>query len=165
MLQNAINNVFLQLTASLDQLTDSQYRQECSTLSNASVGKHVRHVVELFQSLENGYKEGLVNYDNRRRDVQIENERLFALSLLHQVRNDLDKPDKDLMLKASYDESSGETLLIRTNYLREIAYNLEHTIHHMALIRIGINEISTLQLPENYGVASSTVRHRQECAQ
>jgi hypothetical protein len=165
MLQNAINNVFLQLTASLDQLTDKQYRQECGTLSNASVGKHVRHVVELFQSLQTGYETGLVNYDKRKRDVQIENERLFGLSLLHQIRGDLNKADKDLLLEASYDECSGDTLMIRTNYLREIAYNLEHTIHHMALIRIGINEISTVQLPENYGVASSTVRHKQECAQ
>lgn len=165
MLQHAINNVFLQLTASLDQLSDTQYKQECGTLSGASVGKHVRHVVELFQGLQNGYEEGLINYDKRKRDTRIENDRLFALSLIHQVRSNLNKPDKDLLLESCYDECTGEALLIRTNYLREVAYNLEHTIHHMALIRIGINEISTVQLPENYGVASSTVRYRHECAQ
>jgi hypothetical protein len=44
-------------------------------------------------------------------------------------------------------------------------YNLEHTIHHMALIRIGISEVSDIRLSENYGVASSTIKHLQSCAQ
>jgi hypothetical protein len=165
MLQHAINNVFLQLTASLGQLSEQQYTEECKTLSNATIGKHVRHVIELFQSLQSGYDKGIVNYDKRKRDMRIENDKQFALTLLTEIRNCLNKEDKDLMLESSYDEDSGETLSIRTNYNREVAYNLEHTIHHMALIRIGITEVSSVKLPENYGVAASTVRHRQECAQ
>ena len=165
MLQNAINNVFLQLTASLEQLNDVQYSMECSTLSNATIGKHVRHVIELFQSLEQGYSTGIVNYDKRKRDTRIETDKEFALSLLSEIRNGLNKVNKDLILESSYDEDSNEVVSIKTNYNREIAYNLEHTIHHMALIRVGINAVSDIQLPENYGVASSTVRHRQECAQ
>jgi hypothetical protein len=35
----------------------------------------------------------------------------------------------------------------------------------MALIRIGINEVADIVLPENFGVASSTVKHKQQCAQ
>jgi len=165
MLQNAINNVFLQLTASLEQLNDVQYSMECSTLSNATIGKHLRHVIELFQSLEQGYSTGIVNYDKRKRDTRIETDKEFALTLLSEIRNGLNKVNKDLILESSYDEDSNEVVSIKTNYNREIAYNLEHTIHHMALIRVGINAVSDIQLPENYGVASSTVRHRQECAQ
>jgi hypothetical protein len=165
MLQNAINNVFLQLTASLEQLNDEQYSMECPTLSNATIGKHLRHVIELFQSLEKGYDTGVVNYDKRKRDTRIETDKEFALSLLSEIHSGLNKYDKDLILESSYDEDSDEVIFIKTNYNREVAYNLEHTIHHMALIRVGINAVSTIQLPENYGVASSTVRHRQECAQ
>jgi len=166
MLQNAIKNVFVQLTASLDQLNAEQYVQECGSLSNASIGKHLRHIIELFQSLENGYHNGIVNYDKRKRDIRIENDKELALALLNEIRNGLNKSDKELILESCYDEDSGEILSIKTNYNREVAYNLEHTIHHMALIRIGIHEVSSIQLPENYGVASSTVRHRQTtCAQ
>lgn len=165
MLQKAINNVFLQLTASLDQLTDEQYVRECQTLSGATIGKHVRHVIELFQSLQIGYEQGIINYDKRKRDTRIEHEKRLALSLLNEIRAGLNKKDKELSLESSYDEDSTEMIFIKTNYNREIVYNLEHTIHHMALIRIGINEVSSIELPENFGVASSTVRYRQECAQ
>ena len=165
MLQKAINNVFLQLTASVGQLTDEQYVHQCQTLTGATIGKHVRHVIELFQSLQNGYEHGIVNYDSRKRDIRIENEKQLALSLLNEIRADLNKKDKDLSLETSYDEDSGEVVFIKTNYNREIVYNLEHAILHMALIRIGINEVSSVELPENFGVAPSTIRYRQECAQ
>jgi len=165
MLQNAIQNVFLQLTTSLKQLDEGQYVQECRTLSGASIGKHLRHVIELFQSLERGYEAGIVNYEMRKRDARIENDKEVALSLLHGIHNNLNKPDKDLMLESSYDDNSANTVTIRTNYNRELVYNLEHTIHHMALIRVGINEVSKINLPENYGVASSTIKFRLSCAQ
>jgi len=165
MLQKAINNVFLQLTASVGQLTDEQYVHQCQTLTGATIGKHVRHVIELFQSLQNGYEHGIVNYDSRKRDSRIENEKQLALSILNEIRAGLNKKDKDLSLETSYDEDSGEVVFIKTNYNREIVYNLEHAIHHMALIRIGINEVSSVELPENFGVAPSTIRYRQECAQ
>jgi len=165
MLQKAINNVFLQLTASLEQLTDEQYACECRALSGATIGKHVRHVIELFQSLLNGYEHGIINYDRRKRDTRIENEKQLALSLLSGIRAGLNKDDKELSLESSYDENMTDTILIKTNYNREIIYNLEHTIHHMALIRIGINEVSLIELPGDFGVASSTIRYRQQCAQ
>jgi uncharacterized damage-inducible protein DinB len=165
MLQKAINNVFLQLTTSLQQLTAGQYVKECNSLSGASIGKHVRHIIELFQSLQNGYENGIINYDKRKRDTRIENEKQWALTLLHEIRVDLNRSDKELSLESSYDDDSTEVIYIKTNYNREIVYNLEHAIHHMALIRIGINEVSSIELPENFGVASSTVRYKQQCAQ
>ena len=62
-------------------------------------------------------------------------------------------------------ENSGGIVAIPSNYYREIAYNLEHTIHHMALIRVGVNEVSTIELPQEFGVAYSTIKYRQQCAQ
>ncbi len=164
-LQKAVNNVFVQLSASLADLSQEEYIQPSKTLFNNTIGQHVRHIIELFQCLENGYETGVVNYEKRRRDMVIEGSKQTALELLHKIHESLDRQNKELVLEATYDEHSGETIKLATNYFREIAYNLEHTIHHMALIRVGINEISSIQLPAEFGVASSTVKHRNQCAQ
>lgn len=164
-LKQAVNNVFVQLSASLEKLSQEDYTRACPSLFNNTIGQHVRHIIELFQCLEKGYEPGLVNYEKRKRDLDIETNKTVASNLLRQIHEELDRENKELVLEATYDEHDSAPIRISTNYYREIAYNLEHTIHHMALIRVGINEIAPMQLPENFGVASSTVKHRQQCAQ
>jgi hypothetical protein len=164
-LQQAVNNIFVQLAGSLGQLSPPQYSQPCQTLFNNTIGQHVRHIIELFQCLENGYLIGEVNYEKRKRYALIETDKELASSLLLNIYQGLTKPNKPLTLVACYDEHINETIVIETNYYREIAYNLEHTIHHMALIRVGITEISSVQLPDDFGVASSTIKYRKQCAQ
>lgn len=164
-LQRAVNNVFVQLAETLNQLSQQEYAMPCSNLFKNTIGQHVRHIIELFKCLENGYDAGIVNYEHRKRDSLIENDKDFATSLLADVYKKLERPDKELILEASYDDLGDKPIRIHTNYYREIAYNLEHTIHHMALIRVGINEVSRIKLPADFGVASSTVKHRSKCAQ
>jgi hypothetical protein len=164
-LQQAVNTIFVQLADSLGQLSPPQYSQSCATLFNNTIGQHVRHIIELFQCLENGYGSGTVNYEKRKRDEEIETDKELAGRLLLDIHRGLNKPNKTLTLEASYDEHDPDCIAIETNYYREIAYNLEHTIHHMALIRVGITEITNIQLPDDFGVASSTIKYRKQCAQ
>jgi hypothetical protein len=171
-LQQAVRAVFGQLTASLCQLQPTEYSQGSPVLSGHTIGQHVRHIIELFQALENGYATGLVNYEKRKRDPLIETDPVLASGLLRQIGDNLDRPDRPLILEAGYTaplpdgQSPAAPVLIATNYYREIAYNLEHTIHHMAMIRIGIGQLASPKvLPEGYGIASSTLKYRRECAQ
>lgn len=164
-LQKSVKNVFVQLNDSLLQLSNEEYTKPSQRLFNATVGQHVRHMIELFVCLEKGYDTGIVNYEKRNRDLLIETDKEFARQLLIGIYRMIDRPDKALLLEANYDEHSDETLLIETNYYREIVYNLEHTVHHMALIRVGINEVSNVQVPLEFGVAASTIKHKKLCAQ
>ena len=164
-LQQAVNNVFVQLADTLQQLTPEEYVKPCNTLFNNTIGQHVRHIIELFQCLEKGYDSNSVNYEKRPRDIAIESNKQRASELLEDIFKELDRPNKELILEACYDEHSTKAITITTNYYREIAYNLEHTIHHMALIRVGITEVSRIQLSDDFGVASSTVKYRKQCAQ
>ncbi len=160
----AIRNVFVQLHETLDKLTAEQYAASSRSLFNATIGQHVRHIVELFQCLENGYESGLVNYEKRKRDKQIETDKDLAIFLLHEIGNNLLKADKKLHLEMSYDDLSNETVTVESNYYREVVYNLEHTVHHMALIRVGVTELSDIVLLDGFGVATSTIKHRETCA-
>ena len=118
-----------------------------------------------FLCLENGYETGIVNYEKRKRDYKIETDKDFAIQLLKDIYHRLEKPNKDLVMETEDYENTSGTILISSNYYREIAYNLEHTIHHMALIRVGINEVSSVVLPDEFGVAYSTIKFRKECVQ
>jgi hypothetical protein len=164
-LQQSIQNVFVQISESLEQLTCEQYCKPSKILFGASIGQHVRHIIELFICLDNGYGTGVVNYEKRKRDYTIETNKEFAASLLKSIYLTLDKTNKDLVLEASFDDHTANSISIDTNYYREIAYNLEHTVHHMALIRVGITEVSNIEVPHSFGVASSTIKYRQSCAQ
>jgi hypothetical protein len=164
-LQKAVYQVFLQLSDSLDLVDPDQYGYPCKSLSGNSIGQHVRHIIEMFQCLDNGYQQGEVDYERRKRDSQIETDKIFAKGLLEEITMQISKENKSLYLLTYYDEFQAEPEKISTNYFREIAYNLEHTIHHMALIRVGLRELGDVPVDDSYGVASSTLKYRKQCAQ
>jgi hypothetical protein len=165
MLKQPIQHVFVQLSETLKQLSNEEYVQPSQILLRATIGQHVRHIIELFQCLEKGYDDGIVNYEKRKRDYQIETNKELASLLLKEIYQNIERSNKEIILEAEDYCDSMEIVRIPSNYYRELAYNLEHTIHHMALIRVGINEVSSVVLPEEFGVAYSTVKYRQQCAQ
>lgn len=158
-----ISNLLKQLQYVLEGLTDEQYAQPVKVLSGSTTGQHTRHILEFFIELNQGYLTGIVNYDRRMRNRMIETDRRFAVKTLLEIEVGLDKPDRALLLHACYDRHDPEPVF--TNYLRELVYNLEHMVHHMALIRIGVNAVADLEVPEGFGVAASTLKFRKACAQ
>jgi hypothetical protein len=54
-------------------------------------------------------------------------------------------------------------IFIDSNYFRELLYNLEHCIHHQALIKVVVLQSSFTVLIDS--VASSTIEYRNRCAQ
>jgi hypothetical protein len=164
-LKHSIQNVFDQLAVAMQGLTAEQYSAPSAILFKASIGQHVRHIIELFFELSKGYETGVVNYEKRKRDYRIETDKDFAMELLGGIISGIERPDKVLQLEAGYKADAEELITMDTNYYRELAYNLEHTIHHMALIRVGINELSAVQVDESFGIASATIKYRSTCAQ
>lgn len=165
LLQPSVKNALIPLNDALSQLSRDQFTRPCRTLFNATIGQHVRHIIELFLCLENGYTTGIVNYEKRKRDPLIETDHQLARQLLEGIYRGIDRPDKSLLLEGGYDGPSGEPLSVATNYYREVIYNLEHTVHHMALIRVGLAEVSDIEVPLEFGVAASTMKHKKACAQ
>jgi hypothetical protein len=159
---SAIKESFTQLNVALEQVTDEEYVQPTKNLSSATIGQHTRHIIEMYQCLLSGYDEGVVCYDHRKRDVAIETNKELAKGILIDIAAKSNQPNKQLELTAIYGDATAEVLNVSTNYYRELAYNLEHTIHHMALIKVGLKELNKAHVSENFGVASSTNRYRQQ---
>lgn len=162
MLIASITKTLNELLDLLSQISDTDYSCPCHQLSNATIGEHTRHSIEMFQCLENQYENGIVNYDIRKRDYLIQTNTDFAQKCILQILNQIEKPNKLLQLQQIID---GEELLIDTNYNRELLYNLEHCIHHQALIKVAVIQSETIKIDENFGVARSTIEYRKQCAQ
>ena len=152
-------NEFIEI---IKELPETNYNKPCKYLSNASIGKHTRHIIELYQALLSGYNSGEVCYDNRKRDEKIEQEKNYAIEQLNILKELLEKPNKQLAL--SY-QLGGNKVRIESNYYREIMYNLEHVIHHQALIKVAVLKNKNIQLCSEFGVAKSTIEYRTQCAQ
>ena len=139
------------------------YTQPVKSLSNATIGGHTRHIIELFQCLINGYEAGIVNYDNRKRDTALENDAAFAIKAIENIQHKLLVPDKPLHIEVAIDNTVHYHIL--SNYKREVLYNLEHCIHHQALIKVALIEMKVNFVTEQFGVAASTLQYREQCAQ
>jgi hypothetical protein len=145
----------------LANTSDDEYARPHIILSNATIGQHVRHIIEMYNCVLDNYNEGVVNYDKRLRNLVLETSVAEASNALEIIAKSMAKPNRNMMLQVPNTEASG-FLDLDTNYYRELQYNLEHGIHHMALIRIGVAQLSTeINLPENFGVADSTMTYRQ----
>ena len=164
-LKKPVQNLFAQISESLEALTVEEYSMPSKALFHSSVGQHVRHTIELYTCLLKGYETGRVCYDERERDTRIEKDKDLAIEMLHKIEDSIDKPDKTMVLYSRFDEQAENMVQVATNYTRELVYNLEHTVHHMALIRIGIQDVSGKQVPEEFGLAMATIKYQRSCAQ
>ncbi|MFV5702523.1 DinB family protein [Flavobacterium sp. XS2P12] len=162
MLIPSITNSLNELIDLLNQLSKKDYSNPCAELSNASIGEHTRHIIEMFQCLENQYDLGIVNYDKRERNVLIQTDMNYAIHHILEIKNNLEKENKNIDLQQMID---GEEIRIQSNYYRELLYNLEHCIHHQALIKVAILKCENIMVDENFGVARSTIEYRNQCAQ
>ena len=159
----AAHTILDQLSDAIKQLTDDEFIIPSETLSGSSVGQHLRHTLEFFICLEQGLSGGVINYDKRGHDKLIETDRDIASEVINRIRSfiSMQVTDRDLILKASYD---GQRIVsVSTSYFRELTYNIEHAVHHMAIMKIGIKEVAErVSLPIDFGVAASTIRYREK---
>lgn len=162
MLIPSIQKTLNELLELIHQLSDESYTRPCEALSNATIGEHTRHIIEMFQCLENQYENGSVNYDKRNRSYQIQTNTTFAITAINIILEQLSKPNKTLTLIQCIDE---EIVSIDSNYNRELLYNFEHCIHHQALIKVALLHYGITTVDVNFGVARSTIEYKKQCVQ
>lgn len=155
--------VIRQLTDLLKQLSPSEYTKSLCVLNGSSIGQHTRHVVEFYQCLLSGKALGVIDYDARERNLLLENDLNFTIEVLEKIENSIisiKNLNETILLSVSYCTENQD--FIETNFMREMVYLVEHSIHHYALIRIGLQEnFQDISIPKNFGIAYSTIRHHE----
>lgn len=163
-LQNSANSILDQLKDTISQLKPSHFSEPVEVLGSSTVGQHMRHTIEFFICLMDSAASGVISYDQRKHDTIIETDPKFAISIIGSVQEFVSKESSDhpLINEENYELEGGEKVRMASSYFRELAYCIEHAIHHMALIKVAIHQqFNYVKLPEHFGVASSTVRYQQ----
>ena len=100
----------------------------------------------------------------------METDPAFALDTINQIQQQIGTIDANLpinvpcAIEAQLDSVNSNA--ITTTIERELLYNIEHTIHHLAIIKIGLKIVAPeISVSDHFGVAASTLefrRHNQQ---
>ena len=154
-------NLFDHLDHLVDQLSEQELSAKLEVISGSTIGMHIRHIIEFFNCLLIGTDKGHICYDDRKRDLRLETDKQYILDSIKQIVQKLEViENKEVNLSANY-FMEGITETISTSITRELVYNIEHAVHHMAIINIAINHsFQHIELSEFFGIAQSTVAHK-----
>lgn len=158
MLKEISKKQLFELKSILNQVKDSDYSKNLVILENVTLGRHVRHVLEFYECLFISNSGDTVCYDDRKRNLLLEENVRFASDYIDEIMDRIEQVDinKRLLLKSKFEV--GE-IVMESSLFREISYNIEHTVHHLAIIRIAISsELKYIDLSSTFGYAESTVQ-------
>lgn len=154
--------ILQQLHGLVAQLDETEYNAKLDLLNDNSIGRHVRHIMEFFDILIHENKQGKISYDKRLRSPIHESEAEAALQKLEELIEGLDQLNVDfaVVVEVKYGDDSNEITQLTSSVARELAYNIEHAIHHMAIIKMAVQTVfPRVKLTDDFGVAYSTIRY------
>jgi len=158
MLKEVSKKQLSELKFILNQIKDSDYYKIIPLLENGTVGRHVRHILEFYECLFISLKDNTVCYDERKRNLLLEENVRFACDYIDEIIDKIEEINinERMLLKTKYEETE---IIMETSLFREIIYNIEHTVHHLAIIRIAIScELNYIDLSKTFGYADSTLQ-------
>jgi hypothetical protein len=169
-LSELAGNVLEDLRCYLGVIEPVLFQAPLDILSGSTIGQHTRHIIEFYNCLieqTQAHEIPVINYADRRRDYLIESQPDHALTYVETISAQLRELDPSIQCLLSCAEHGRDDVMVDSTIGREMIYNIEHTIHHLAIVKIALrSNAPTIALPEHFGVAPSTIRHRQEaCAQ
>lgn len=154
----------------IEEINNEQYEYVDEMPFQSSVGCHVRHVLDHYDMFFAGQATGLINYDARLRDKQIEVNRQHAISIIQDIIakfDDMDIVDRPVDVVMDIQRESGtEPQLQASSVGRELAFLHSHTAHHFAMLAL-IFRAQGLEIDmDDFGFAPATIRHQRalQCA-
>lgn len=160
-----IQYTFNQLADFLSIVREEEYSKSIAQSAGLSVGKHVRHCIEVLENLTIGLEISNVFYDRRKRNPLYETSPLAARDKIFELLGKLEQIDENKIIELAYliDPNTGLEGKTVTNLKREFLYVQDHTIHHMAIIKLYVEYfLRDVSLPEEFGIALSTLQFQKK---
>ena len=159
----ALERALEELAAVVAALSPEAYRTRMFPSASGSIGEHVRHCLDHVSALVSADPSSCLSYDRRDRGTPVETDAAYALRCIQLLRIKvavgrwsarLDEP----ICIVSTIERGGSVLTSMSTLARELAFVLNHTIHHQAMIGV-LASFHGCDTPDGFGYAPSTPRH------
>ena len=157
----------------LERLTAEQYSSPHAHCYGGTVGGHVRHCLEHFESFATGLPVGAIDYDARERDELLEADPAAARREISSVREFFAGACRaypyETRVRVKVDcggpacGADDPSLWQDSTVGREAQFLVSHTVHHFAIIGIMCRSLGVNVEPD-FGVAPSTLKHRERSA-
>ncbi len=162
LLQSHID-VLQQAVSLLKEIQTEDYQLAMQPHLSGSIGKHIRHVIDHYLALEQGLLDGLVDYNQRHRNSNIEASPSVALDSLKAIINWLENitsEELESSVTVRSEVSISETLNIQchSTLAREILFVSSHAIHHFSLISVA-RSLQGYDVPQYFGYAPATISY------
>jgi uncharacterized damage-inducible protein DinB len=149
----------------LAALGAQRYARRIPLCYNASIGGHIRHIIEHYRAFIRGLNDGEIDYEKRARDPLVENDPTYAGGLLEAIAQQLEEL-ADTLTNGTihYCVETTEGIATATSVLRELEFLLSHTVHHYALVAV-MARVQGYEPEATFGVAPSTLKYQRSQAQ
>ncbi len=159
-IKTATVDLIEQLLLVLEKMNKDEYSQKLLTFNDTSIGQHIRHIYEFLECLLYHKKNDILCYDDRKRNLELESSLTAILEKMFFLKNELMKQTSDYPIQVKHFLGNKGDVIVSSSFNREILFVFDHTIHHIAIIRIGIeSELPHIKLPEGFGFTPSTIRY------
>lgn len=147
-----------ELIYAINLLSNEEYSFKTKEFSNASIGEHVRHIFNFYESILKGIETEKIDYDKRNRDSKMETDVFYSISRFKEIIGVLINLKIFETKKFKLIQNSIE---IETSLIRELIYANEHLVHHQAIIRIFFLSLHPeKKIQDSFGFAKSTLNYK-----
>lgn len=152
----------------LGEINLEQYQKKLPPHFPSSIGSHMRHIIDHFLALKNGFETGHVDYNVRHRHNEVEQFPKVAIKNFEEIALWLANLQSDWLqqkVTISSEIELGHSNLSEcySTLERELVFVNSHAIHHYALIRT-ICSMQNKDVPEFFGYAPATIAHINKTA-
>jgi hypothetical protein len=161
MIFEKVKKLFDQINDSLAQIDDHDYTTPIEAFDGATIGQHTRHVVEHFQCLVHSRDSKFINYDDRKRSLPLESNIESCVVEINNLIRTIESEDFELEITQDFLNNDHRNAKILSSYYREVLYNMDHLVHHQALMKIGFLQLKpSMHISKNFGYADATIKHK-----
>lgn len=160
-LWNSAHSILCEARELVGRLNIEEFNTYHGNCYHGSIGGHIRHCAQHFESFKNGFHSRTIDYETRERGNLLESDPRQATLVISDLAAWFGEKMTEIEENGPIRIVIQDGEIIDSTIARELQFLVSHTIHHFAIINIMCHSLG-VQVNSKFGVAPSTLAYQQE---